>query len=282
MEVIEKEIIYENKEDTFTIHPLGDIHKGVIHCNEDLLDKEVSNIHSNPLALWIGMGDYGDLVVPRDFKRWDGKILAEWMKKHENNIGPTQLDNIDATFTPIWDQCIGLLEGNHEGDMEKHNHYSMMEELMKRANKHFTIPYGGVSCFVRLMFKLKDTTDIREILLHVRHGEGAARTSGARALAVLRLAMTFVNCHITLSGHLHGQESPDIPQRLILRQGKIRSFDTLATMTGAWLKAYAQGVPPCYLERWGSTPSVMGCPRIKITPYTGEITLEKSRLTSKL
>jgi len=106
LEVIEKEIVYESKDDIYTLTPLGDIHKGVVHCNENLLDTEVQKIHSNPLGLWVGMGDYGDLVVPRDFKRWDGAILAPWMKGHENNIGPTQLDNIDDTLSPIWDQCI--------------------------------------------------------------------------------------------------------------------------------------------------------------------------------
>ena len=91
-----------------------------------------------------------------------------------------------------------------------------------------------------------------------------------------------VNAHIVLMGHLHGQESPDIPQRLVFKSGKIKSFETIATMTGAWVRAYMQGVPPCYLERWGSPPSVLGCPRIVIEPDKDRMTLEKTRQTTAL
>jgi len=132
----------------------------------------------------------------------------------------------------------------------------------------------------RLNFKRG--TETHDYIIHARHGEGSARTSGARALAVLRLAMTFVNANITLMGHLHGPESPDIPERLVLKGGKVKSFETIATMTGAWLRAYMQGVPPCYLERWGTPPSTLGCPRIVINPDDHEMTLEKSRKTMTL
>jgi len=83
-------------------------------------------------------------------------------------------------------------------------------------------------------------------------------------------------------GHLHGQESPDIPERLVLKSSKIKSFETIACMTGAWLKGYMQGVPPCYVERWGCPPSTLGCPRIVIEPQYDRMTLEKTRKTRTL
>ena len=252
----------------------------MVHCDEDLLAKEVSKIKGNNKARWVGMGDYGDFIVPSDFRRWDGRILAPWMRNHEDNIGPTQTARLDEILSPIWGQCIGLLEGNHDEDIRRYHHYNAMEELLKRANKKHYVPYAGVSCFIRLLFKRG--TESHEFIIHARHGEGAARTSGARALAVLRLSQSMVNAHITLMGHLHGQESPDIPQRLILKGGKIKSFETIATMTGSWIRAYMQGVPPCYLERWGSPPSTLGCPRIVIEPDKDKMTLEKTRQTQAL
>jgi len=281
MEVIERVIEY-SRPTKFYFYPLGDIHKGVIHCDEDLFESTVTDIKREPNAIWLGMGDYGDCITPSDFKRWDGRILAPWMKNHEGNIGPTQLDAIDEQISPIWNKCLGLIEGNHEESMRKHNHYDLIEELLKRANKKHKVSYGGADCFVRLNFRRKNSTESHDFIIHARHGEGAARTSGARALAVLRLSQSMVNAHIVLMGHLHGQESPDIPQRLILKGGKIRSFETIAVMTGAWVRAYMQGVPPCYLERWGSPPSVLGCPRIVIEPDKDKMTLEKTRRTIAL
>ena len=286
MEVIERTITY-TRPDKFYLYPLGDMHLGAVHCDEDLLKTKVEEIRKlGNHAFWLGMGDYGDCITPSDFKRWDGKILASWMKDNEDNIGPTQLEQVDKILSPIWGQCLGLLHGNHDDDIRRHNHYDFMKELLKKANGKSTppwdkVPYGGFSCFVRLNFK-RSGAEAHDYIIHARHGEGAARTSGARALAVLRLSQSMVNAHITLMGHLHGQESPDIPQRLILKGGKIKAFETIATMTGAWIRAYMQGAPPCYLERWGSTPSVLGCPRIMIEPDKNRMVLEKSRQTYAL
>lgn len=282
MQVIEKMIFYKAV-DKFYIYPLGDMHLGIVHCAEDKLREKVAEIKSlGRKAYWLGMGDYGDCITPSDFKRWEGKILASWMKEHEDNIGSTQVRKVDEILSPIWGQCLGLIEGNHEEMIRRYNHFNFMEELLLLANKKHDIPYAGVSCFVRLNFKRENSNEAHDIIIHARHGEGSARTSGARALAVLRLAQVFINANIVWSGHLHGQESPDIPERLLLRGGQIKSMETIATMTGAWVRAYMQGVPPCYLERWGSPPSTLGCPRISIEPQYDRMVLEKIRKTRLL
>ncbi len=282
MEVIEKIIPYKYA-DKFYIYPIGCIHLGVVHCDEERLVEKVAEIKSlGKKAYWLGMGDYADLIVPKDFKRWEGKILAPWMKGHEDNIGNTQLRKVNEILSPIWGQCLGLIEGNHEDGIRRFNNCNFMEEILLLANKKHHVPYAGVSCFVRLNFKRENSNEVHDYIIHARHGEGAARTSGARALAVLRLSQSMVNAHITFSGHLHGQESPDIPERIILRNGKIKSFETIATMTGAWLKGYMQGVPPIYFERWGAPPSTLGCPRVVIEPQRNRMTLEKSRRVRSL
>ena len=232
------------------------------------------------------MGDYADLITPSDFKRWDGRILADWMKGNEDNIGATQCKQVNKLLKPIWDKCCGLLEGNHDESIRRYNHYNFISELLEKANNtddknEWKIKPAGISCFLVFKFHRKNSNEMHNIIIHARHGEGSARTSGARALAVLRLAQTFTNAHITVSGHLHGQESPDVPQRLIYHDGKIKAFEAIATMTGAWIKAYAQGVPPCYLERWGTPPSKLGAPRIvfETTKEGINYTLEKTGKT---
>ncbi len=288
MEVIIKEFAY-TRTDKFYFYPFGDCHLGAVHCDEDLLSETVYEIKSlGRQAIVLGMGDYGDCITPNDLKRWDARILAPWllddmdtklpvwMRSNADNIGPGIMEKVDEIFSPIWGSFVGLIEGNHDDGIRKHNHYNFMKELLKRANKKHTVPYGGVQCFVILRFKRKNSNEVHDVMLHARHGEGSARTSGARALAVLRMAMSTPDARVTLMGHLHGQESPDIPQRLTVVRGKIKSRNSLATMSGAWLKAYMQGVPPSYLERYGSPPSVLGCPRIVFNPDKGTMTLEKT------
>ncbi len=283
MEIIEKPL-ERNRSEKFYLYPLGDLHTGVIHFHEEMFKEKVKEIASQKNAYWLGMGDYADLIVPSDYKRWEGKILAPWMKGEEDNIGPAQLEKVDELLSPIWDKCLGLIIGNHDDAIRRYNHYDFIKELLKRANRkrkeNDQIPCAGVSCFLVLKFNRDGHRD--NIISHARHGEGAARTSGARALAVLRLSQSMVNAHITLMGHLHGQESPDVPQRLLYRGGKIKAFETIATMTGAWLRAYMANVPASYLERWGSPPSKLGCPRIVIDPEHDRIILEKTAITEDI
>lgn len=286
MEVIPK-IIEVNRASKYTLYPLGDMHLGAVHCAEDLLKEKVAEIKADPYALWLGMGDYGDCITPNDLKRWDARILAPWilddmnmklpvwMRSNVDNIGPAILEKVDEILSPIWNKCLGLIEGNHDDGIRKHNHYNFMKELLKKANKKYKVPYAGVQCLVNLKFRRAET-ERHDVTIHARHGEGSARTSGARALAVLRLHATFPTASITLSGHLHGQESPDIPQRMGLSRDNLKAFDALATMTGAWLLAYKQGAPPSYLERFGAPPSVLGCPKIEIYPSKQQMNLIKS------
>ena len=279
MEIIEKPISYSKRTDKFNFYGLGDMHLGVIHCHEELLKAKVREIASDKKALWLGMGDYGDCITPSDFKRWEGKILSPWMRGNEDNIGPTQVEKVDEILSPIWDKCLGLIEGNHDDSIRRFNHYDFLKELLKKANqKGRNIPYAGVQCFLVLKFKrvtADSSGDSWDCIIHARHGEGSARTSGARALAVLRLAASTANAHVIMMGHLHGQESPDVPERLLYKRGKVKDHQALATMTGAWLRAYMAGVPPCYLERWGTPPSKLGCPKFVIHPDKKQITLEK-------
>lgn len=288
MEVIVRTIEY-TRPDKFYLYGLGDLHLGAVHCDEDALKRKVHEIKSlGDKAIVIGIGDYGDCITPSDLKRWDARTLAPWllddmdsklpawMRSNMDNIGPGILERVDKVLSPIWGSFVGLIEGNHDEGIRKYNHYNFIKELLKRANKNTVVPYGGVQCFVVLRFKRKNSSEVHEVLIHARHGEGAARTSGARALAVLRMAQSTPDAHITLMGHLHGQEAPDIPQRLTVCRGELVDKNAIATMTGAWLLAYMQGTPPSYLERYGAPPSVLGCPRILIEPNKGTITLEKT------
>ena len=110
MEVIEHKLEYKMP-DEFTIHPLGDIHAGSIHCAEDRIKAEVDKIKGKKNTYWIGMGDYADCII-KDDKRFDIEGLAPWVKK--DNIITSQRNYLRKLFWPIRKQCLGLLTGNHE------------------------------------------------------------------------------------------------------------------------------------------------------------------------
>ena len=86
-----KRVVKCNRPDKFCFYPIGDCHLGLIHADEELLEEKVKEIASNPNALWLGMGDMADCIVPSDFARWEGRTLASWIRGQEDNIGPAQL-----------------------------------------------------------------------------------------------------------------------------------------------------------------------------------------------
>jgi len=167
MEVIVKTVEY-SLTDKFYLYDLSDLHLGAVHCDEEALKEKVYEIKSlGKQAIVLGGGDYGDCITPNDMKRWDARILAPWllddmnpklpvwMRSNMDNIGPGILRRVDQILSPIYPSMVGLIEGNHDDGIRKHNHYNFMKELLLKANKKYTVPYAGVQCFVVLHFKRK-------------------------------------------------------------------------------------------------------------------------------
>ena len=113
--------------------------------------------------------------------------------------------------------------------------------------------------------------------IHAWHGSGSAQTEGARIMRLMRLVNEF-EARIYLMGHLHAI-AVYTPERIISRNGRLRTEKLIAACTGSWLKAYTQPhkgelLTPSYAEMKGYKPARMGCPVIKIKPQTDELSVE--------
>src|SRR5262245_40094142 len=104
---------YGSRSDVFTVWGLGDLHMGHMGCDEKSIDRDIKDIKDDPFSLWIGLGDYGDYITPRD-KRWHpGSTTAEAMA-NIGRYGTYMRDKVHDKFEPIADKCLGMLIGNHE------------------------------------------------------------------------------------------------------------------------------------------------------------------------
>ncbi|GAF76841.1 unnamed protein product, partial [marine sediment metagenome] len=135
--------------------------------------------------------------------------------------------------------------------------------------KDLGVTYGGYSCFIRLKFVRKGSNESKVFIIHAWHGAGASQTDGARLQRLTRL-MGKMEADVYLMGHLHAI-THIVVDRLKTVQGKIKSIPQIATITGSWLRTYAQGKPPCYGEEAGYSPSHIGCPTIIFNPFKDEI-----------
>ena len=117
MRVVDRRIIYSSKSDTFHIIPIGDIHIGNVNSDKKALIKLVDWIKTCDKCLWLGMGDYID-IIPANDKRHN-IYEADRVFKYNNRVyelydPQEQYRLVRDIFKPIKDKCLGILTGNHE------------------------------------------------------------------------------------------------------------------------------------------------------------------------
>lgn len=261
MQVIEHQIEY-TRPDTFYIRPIGDIHIGSLHCAENDVAEELSNTKKNNFI--IGMGDYFDAILKND-KRFDMEGLAPWVEK--GNILESQRKRLKALFEPYKSNILCMLTGNHEETIHLHH----QDDVTRNLCDDLGVTYAGYSCYLILKFKRKNSGEVHQYIIHAWHGSGAAQTDGARLNRLTRL-VNDIQADIYLMGHLHAM-TQHTPDRLMYRNGKIKSIKLAATITGSWLKAYTMNQPASYAERQGYKPSRIGCPVIQICPDKDEFSI---------
>jgi hypothetical protein len=165
LEVKEFKLKY-HRPDKFNLYLIGDTHLGTIHCAEHQLRQKIDEIKIDPMAYWIGMGDYGDYITPHD-KRWSSRDIAtDWVDK--DDIAESVRKRLVELFSPIKAKCIGLLYGNHEVS------YSKLQD--GNVHKHICEDLGvdnlGYSCFIHFVFKRQGSNEMHLIKGMFTHGSG--------------------------------------------------------------------------------------------------------------
>ena len=256
-----------NRTDQYNLYPLGDIHLGSSHCSESAIERKVAAIKSERNALWIGMGDYMECILPSD-KRFDIGGLAKWVVK--DNITESQRERTVKLLKPIANKCIGLLTGNHEETLHMRGEGDVTRNLCKDLN----VDYLSYAAMVRLIFNRSGSQ--HSFLVHAWHGAGAAQSEGGRLMRLMRL-VNEVQADIYLMGHLHAITT-HTPERLTFGR-RVEHKRLVAATTGSWMTTYTQPksgehMNSGYGERAGYKPSSIGCPVVHIWPSHGTFTVE--------
>jgi len=265
MQVAEYNITFRQADNLFKLYMLGDVHCGTIHCAENLFKHKVIQIANEPNSYWIGMGDYGEYILPRD-KRFDPsqKSIAEWVSP--DDIAECQRRWLVKTLSPIKDKCIGLLYGNHENNYRIFNYSNVQQHVCDDLD----VPNLGYSCFLNMRFKRENSNETHVIKGVFTHGSSSAITDGAKKIILGRF-MTNFRGQMYGYGHMH-----DIlaSRRSYLeeRNGIIQQVDALGVVTGSWFRTYTQGVIASYGEQKAYPPTVIGSPYFLINATSGTIT----------
>ena len=260
MKLIEYPLYCDSRATTFTFYVIGDAHVGATNCAEDKIKALVKIIKANPNARWLGGGDLTDNVIISDVKRFDPTVLPPWML-HKRTAGEVveglqdivgaQKKRLYQLLDPIKDQCLGLVEGNHEYAIMKHHNRDVMTEMCE----HFNVPNLTDCAFIRFKFIRKTgkgAPPTAVVKAFITHGHGGGRTSGAEPNILYRLAAD-KDCEIVWKGHSHtfALHSP-IPMLSMPNRGEVPENATVyykyAANWGSYLYTYQAG-PSTYASR---------------------------------
>lgn len=269
------------------IYPIGDIHLFAAACDIEHFRRTVKQIAADPDARWIGMGDYGDLIMPSD-PRWSFSGL-DWDRvgfvngrPDPGNLGVESRDGIAHELDPIADKCIGIHFGNHEYQFARHYFIDVAGYLAER----FHAPQLGYTALTRL--EIRGRKQLWTPVIFSEHGAKGGGTDG-NALNSLQTRGNEFNADVYLKGHVHKR---GISYRETFEWGvnshrgglRLTPRNRVFALTGTYLKGYAQqeisgtmnaGAGPVpfstYGELKGYAPNSIGGTVLIFAPDTHEI-----------
>ena len=246
--------------DYWRIWNLGDLHLGTKACDEEMIRRVVVAIRDDPKSLWIGNGDYIEAISRHDLKRFDAGALATWITGEEiEYIVDVQRDRIIDMLAPIAGKCLGLVRGNHEESALKWYGHEVTRDIAK-ALKVCYLKVSG--CVPLQLVRGKRSTALMRLM--VTHGHSAGITAGGAANMLERAANRF-DAHVVCLGHLHRRMSVEV-DRIGVNDAatNLKSFRTVALMSGGFFKTYQKGVST-YGEKRMYPASALGPLAVDVT-----------------
>lgn len=258
--------------DCFTLIPIGDIHYLSANCDRPLLKRVITEIKEDPNARWLGMGDYGEFITPKD-PRWSaGGIDRELIDVGQvDEIGDLMIEHLAELFRPIIGKCWGMGRGNHELAYERHNGTNILKRLLRALDRDELDT--GWACLTRVGFE-DDHQHRNGWTIYHAHGWQSGRTKGAKVNQAEKM-VGHCDADIYLHGHSHDRWVLPIARlRADQRHEKLIADDKFAGHTGCFLRTYqvdAEG----YGEVAEYPPTSLGPIRLKFYPAQhGEKRLE--------
>lgn len=250
MEIATSRLSCKQNRETWTLHPLTDLHDGSPDHAKAELDERIAQIAADPRALWIGGGDYGDLILPND-PRFTGGVVDEDYKAHLARIPDYFLERMTERLWPIRDKCVGLAVGNHEATIGKYYHRGVGAELAMRLG--CPEKYLGDRGWAIMQFSYGGRR--MTLKAYQYHGWSAGRLKGRKALQAER-DLGGWNANIFCLGHDH-QPYQDIwytEDAYASKNGwQIKQIPRAVLNGGSW--TYGQKIPTPEDEKKGWTAS---------------------------
>lgn len=233
------------------IIPIGDIHIGDPHFNEQKLIKYLNWITETPEARIILVGD----IMNTATKDSVSDSYHETMNPNE------QLRYATKLFEPVKDRIIAITDGNHERRIQKSTSIDTTEILAQNLGAHYE-PDG-------IMLKIRFGKDkhLNKLVytIYATHGFGGGKKPGGKANNLQSLAnIVLADCYIM--AHIHWMTTfQDIYFVPDTRTNEVKEVKRTFVSSGSFVGwgGYAQ---------WQGFPAAkLGTPRIRLDGYKKDV-----------
>ena len=252
MEFRRYDIKSKNRTEWFSLHFISDVHVGSSGHNERAFKERIEEIKADPLAYWMGVGDYGDHIYYND-PRFSLNDIDETITIGDIRQGIMgQVRRIADKLGPIKDKCIGVGTGNHEETITNRYHVDPTRELAFRMD----VPYLGYSALIYLAAK-----GVKGARIFTHHGYGGGRKSGAQINKV-EDAMRIAVADIYAIGHVHVKANSQLEILGIRENGKPERRQKIFVVTGSYQRAANSGTTS-FAEKGMYPQAPMGSPTVQ-------------------
>jgi len=189
----------ESDSEYIIIRPIGDVHRGNPHFDEQYWESMLLEIQNTPNMYWVGCGDY---IENSNKRQKHGGVYHQTM-------GPrAQVEAVADDLHPIAHKCLGMIGGNHD-------HWSLMDTDLDPAE--WIAEKIGVAEKYRtdgLVIRLETGNRSRDgrrqrrgdspcrYLVYVTHGSSGSAAVGGKATALQKTSDVVV-ADLYIGAHVH-------------------------------------------------------------------------------
>ena len=207
-------ILHGSRTDAIKLWGLADFHLGNRATEKDRLWRDIQAIKDDPYSFWVGVGDYGDYISPRD-RRFDAEAIdPEILGVGDlKSVGRAVAASVAKWMEPIKDKCLGLAFGNHEdkymNEQEQGDLHAWLCTEMGVRNLRYSALFDVV--FIRSGAKsprlvtsppVKNKGTSFTVRFYVHHGAGGAVTKSGKANRLERF-MQMTTADVVFAAHCH-------------------------------------------------------------------------------
>ncbi len=228
--------------DSITLVPFGDVHFGDRMFSNSTWRDFVDRYKNRKDVLFLGMGDYTDLMSSSERKAFAKASLDGF---HDQSIEfivdkfRRQVDEFSEAIGFMEGRLLGLVEGNHrlEGDWDGSRRVISSTEYLCEL---LGCDYCGCETIRTLNFSAGRMRTSFQIAAH--HGAGGGTSKGGSLQRVVRWGQdTFPGVDIYLMGHNHDLAVTGMNGMTLAGNGKLRDKKQWYARTGSFVKTREDG-----------------------------------------